>query len=507
MGCEVTAMKRHLVNKIGSAKTHKFHIFFVAAVWAFLLPGLSAQAEVLVDWRVEGLPANPNGVSVIALPIVPTDAANVLLHKLENQGYPLSEVRIATDRLVVTFGEIVAVDVVGFEEKIHPLIHSYLDHLVGTSPTTDQLSHAIALIDDIPGVAASISMIRLDNQGHYKAVASGVLRRQSGVVSARNTPTRGTESRDLSVHQEFYSALLSGDILRLDVTTINTDESDGAHGVEVSHEFPLDNDGTFMEARVSHFRATSGNQFEPGQADNSDTTSVALVLGHAFTRFVDVADYVYAEIDYRTENSDDAGAADYAVARAAFFESRHDDHGTTLSWSVSASAGRELSDNDGDFGLLRAGGGLIFWLPQIFETAEMRIEASAQLGSPETPGFELFSFGGANRQRGFSPFEYAGNHGADITLELAETFQPWSPGGPILTPYVFTDASYIANSSSKVSDSRPRRNELLSAGIGSKVSFLNGFSVDSWIAAPVYDGARPDRGHGVEFYLQGQFTW
>jgi hemolysin activation/secretion protein len=484
---------------------------FVRAVLLSSLASLfffaSAYAETLIDWRVQGLPSNLGGVSVVALPVQPADAAGVLLHKLENQGYPLAEVRIAPGRLVVTFGEIVEVDVTGFEEKIHPLIHSYLDHFVGTSPTTDQLSHALALIDDIPGVAASIRLVRLDDEGHYKAVASGVIGRQSGVVSVRNTPTLGFESREVSIHQEFYSALIAGDILRLDATTINTDDSSQAHGLEISHEFPLDNDGTFLETRVSHFRATSGEQFEPGQSEDSDTTTVALVVGHAFTRFVDVADYVYGELDYRTEDNGDSGTADYAVGRAAFFESRHQDDGTTLSWSVSGSAGRELSDDDSTFGVLKAGGGVIFWLPQVFETAEMRIEASAQIGTSEVPGFELFSFGGAGRQRGFSPFEYAGNHGADLTIEAAETFQPWSPSGPVLTPYLFTDATFIANSPSQVSESRPRTNTLLSAGFGSKISFLNGFSIDSWIATPLHDGERSDRGLGVEFYLQGQFTW
>lgn len=301
--------------------------------------------------------------------------------------------------------------------------------------------------------------------------------------------------------------MLAGDILRLDAAIVDTDSGDAAYSFQIGHEFQINNHGTYLETRLSHFEASSESPFEPGQSLNSESTSAALVIGHAFKRYVETADYVYAELDYRNESSEGFGSSDYGVFRTAFFESFHGDHGDSFSWSVSASAGTELSDSDQSFGLLRGGFGYIFWVPELFETAEMRIESSAQLGSENTPGFELFSFGGANRQRGFAPFEYAGNHGIDLTVELAETFQPFAPSAPILTPYVFTDATYIANSKSRISDGRPERNQLLSAGLGSKVTFFNGFSLDSWVAVPVYDGERSNRSHGVEFYLQGQFTW
>lgn len=468
---------------------------------------LAAGAETLKDWPVEGLLSEPEGVVTVALPPDPNAAAGILLHKLENQGYPLAEVRIVDDRLVVTYGEVVAVETRGLDGEVEDLVQSYLRNLVGTSPTTDQLSHAIMLINDIPGMSASVQLVRLDDLGHYKAVVSGAQRQQAGAFSVRNTPTTEFESREASLHQEVYSALLGGDIIRLDATAIDGDGGDLAYALQVSHEFPIDNDGTFVEARVSHFEASGENDFEPGQSFDSSATSGALVIGHAFKRFVEVADYAYAEFDYRAEDNGDLGSADYGIARAAFFESYHDDHGTTVSWSVSLSGGSELSDPDQKFAVMRGGAGLIFWLPELSDSAEIRVETSGQIGSRNTPGFELFSFGGANRQRGFAPYEYAGNHGADLTLELADTYQPWGAGTPLVTPYVFTDATYVANTASAVSQGRPDHNEILSAGIGSKVSFSNGFSINSWLAVPLYDGQRADRPNDIEFYLQGQLTW
>ncbi|HAD87644.1 MAG TPA: hypothetical protein DCG48_09810 [Rhodospirillaceae bacterium] len=489
--------------------------FFMACFQAH-----ATVAEGLKEWAVQGLPANLNGVTAVRLPVNATDAANVLLHKIENQGYPLAEVRVVGDKLVVTYGEVVEVEVVGysygeavkvnvegFDKKVVSLIRGYVDHIVGTSPTTDQLSHAIALIDDIPGVTASISFKRLDDLGHYKAIVRGSQRRQAGVASIRNTPTERLESREIAVHQEFYSAFIGGDVLRLDGSAVTTNTKDKGYGVQVSHEFPVNALGTFAETRFSHYSSIGDNQYEAGQSANSKSTSGALVVGHAFSRDVEVADYAYGEFDLRTEDTNGSGSSDYATFRAAFFESHHKDDGSTYSWTVSGSVGQELSETNSTYALIRAGGGLIFWLPKLHDTAEVRIEGSAQFGTSDTPGFELFSFGGKQKQRGFSAFEYAGNHGADLTIEVAEQFQPWAPGAPILTPYAFADTTFMANYKSVVSSSRPRNNLLFSAGIGSKMTFFNGVSLDGWLAVPLYDGERPDMSRNVEFYVQAQYTW
>ena len=60
--------------------------FFMACFQAH-----ATVAEGLKEWAVQGLPANLNGVTAVRLPVNATDAANVLLHKIENQGYPLAE--------------------------------------------------------------------------------------------------------------------------------------------------------------------------------------------------------------------------------------------------------------------------------------------------------------------------------------------------------------------------------------------------------------------------------
>ncbi len=56
------------------------------------------------QWEIEGLPAALDFVAAIRLPSEPEAAASVLLHELENSGYPLAEVRVQKNSLIVTFG-------------------------------------------------------------------------------------------------------------------------------------------------------------------------------------------------------------------------------------------------------------------------------------------------------------------------------------------------------------------------------------------------------------------
>jgi len=496
-----------IIKNLTSALRSASGVALFTVLFGVLSTSMRTSAETLAEWQVQNLPANLNGVSTVRLPTNPIDAANTLVYKLENEGYPLAEVRIASDRLIVTYGEITEVSVVGLKPSVEALIHGYMDHLVGTSPTTDQLSHAISLINDIPGLSASVFTERVDELGHYRAIVQGEQKDQAGVVSLRNTPTEEFSSREIALHQEFYSSFLGGDITRIDLTAIDTDSDSEGQGVQLSYEFPINALGTFVETRLSHFKAQGESEFEAEQAPDAEVTNAALVIGHAFERRVEQADYLYGELDYRHEKSKSTGTKEFVVGRATFFESYHGDHGTTLAWSVSLAGGSGLSGEEEKFGHLRAGGGLIFWLPSISDTAEMRIEGSLQLGSTNVPDFELFSFSGSERQRGFEPYQYAGNHGAELTIEVADTFRPSKTLALTLTPYAFLDATYIENDASNVSESRPRHNQLFSAGVGSKFTFFNGLSIDSWLGVPLHDGQESDLDRNVAFYIQSQYTW
>jgi len=471
-----------------------------------LLVGGTAAANVS-EWEVEGLPAALDSVSRLELPHDAAEAASVLLHVLENAGYPLAEVRIRDKRLIVTFGRIVDVRVEGLRDSSADLARRYLETVRGMSPTADQWSHLVALINDMPGAEASVGIYRLDDHGNYGVVVEGSERRQSGALSVRNTPTEDLSEKTASLHQEFYALAAGGDVLRIEAVYTDAASGSDAYFGEVSYQRPVDADGAFAEVRVSHFEATSDAKFQPESSDDSEMTGVALVLGKAFSRFVGFSRDGYIELDYRAEDQGLQGRFDYGVARVSWFEDRHDSFGNSFSYGLTFSGGTEVSGAGEAFTSLRAGAGFIGWLPMISDSAEFRIESSGQIGTSGLPGFELFSFDGANRQRGFSPFEYSGNHGLDINLELADTFHPWGPAAPRFSPYAFVDASYLNNRSSEGSQDRPSHNELVSAGVGTRFTLSSGFSVNSWVAVPVHDGQRSGRARAPEFYLQGQLTW
>ena len=459
------------------------------------------------QWEIEGLPAALDFVAAIRLPSEPEAAASVLLHELENSGYPLAEVRVQKNSLIVTFGRISNIRVLNLEGKGSTLVHRYLETIRGSSPTADQWSHLVALINDIPGVEVSVGIHRLDDDGNYEALVEGTERRQSGALSFRNTPTKDFAEKTASLHQEVYALVTGGDVLRLEA--IGTDSSSGSDGyfVGMSYQRPVDIEGTFAEFRVSHFGAGSQTTFQPGTTEDSKMTSAALVLGRAFTRFIGFIRDGYIELDYRAENHGDIGSADYGIARVSWFESQHDGIGNSFSYGLTLSGGSDVSAPDREFASLRGSIGIIGWLPMVSDSSEFRIETSGQIGTSRLPGFEQFSFDGSDRQRAFSPFEYSGNNGIDISLEVANSFYPWGATAPRFLPYAFLDASYIRNPSAQVSTLRPKQNELVSLGGGIKFSFGGGYSVNSWIAVPIHDGQRSDRARTPEFYLQGQLTW
>lgn len=429
------------------------------------------------NWVVDGLPADADGRETVELPANPDAARRILAHKLENFGYPLARVDLVEERLVITYGTVTAIDVSALDEAVRPLIGRYLGQLVGTSPTTDRLDQVITRINDIAGFTGSILLQPGTAAGEYTAVAAGEMRRQSGVLSVRNTPTQNFDTRDVSLHQSFYSLLTSGDVLRIDLNGGQTSAGSTAYAGQISHQFPVNDTGTFAETRLSHFDASSDLPNEPGQTTDSKSTSGALVLGQSFSRYLDSANYLYSELNYRRDSGSTFENTEHAVLRTVFVETHTYDAGANFTWGVGLSAGTETTDNDVNFGIARGGLGFLLWLPEPLQDVEMRIENSWQISSSKTPAYELHSFDGVSRQRGFAPYEYAGNHGADVTVEVAKTFTPWAENGPLVAPFAFVDASYLANTSGNVAADRPGNTGLVSAGVGSTVSFANGFSL------------------------------
>jgi hemolysin activation/secretion protein len=476
----------------------------LAILLAFSLQSAAAAQEF---WKIDNLPASLVGGIEISKDVDVYNAANSLVHILENYGYPLATVHIGSGSLIANLGRVDEIAVRGLDQKTTSLAESYLKLLIGAAPTIEKVDHVTGLINDIPGLTAGLQFDRLSEDGSYAAVLTGSQITQSGSLSFYNTPTEDFSGREAVLHQEFYSVALGGDILRFELAGSDQKSQTVSLFGQLSYQAPLTNNGTFAEARVSHFDA--GSDFNFRSQNDGDTTSsaAALMLGHQFKRSVGAAQTGYVELDYRVDDDNQTGQRENGVARASWFQKNETDLGNTFSYGLTVSGGRSFAGDSETFGSLRGGLGFITWLPAVSDHTEMLIELSGQLGSKDQPSFELFSFGGQNKQRGFAPFEYAGSSGLNITFELGQTYHTDSKAISGITPYIFLDGSYMANQSDETSIGRPENVRLVGTGLGGRLSLTNGFSLNGWLASPIFDSEDSDRSLGPVFYLQAQVSW
>lgn len=484
-------------------------VYFASCLCLVSLFVLGFQRNVFAaeQWVIDGLPDELSGSLKISKDVGVYDAANTLVHILENEGYPLATASINGQAIVANLGRVEQVEAIGFDQKTTELAESYLRHLLGSAPMIETIDHVTGLIHDIPGISAGIQFNRLSEDGAYEAVLIGSQLDQSGSVSVYNTPTKGTSGREAAFHQEFYSLARGGDIFRIEVAASDQESQSLSMFGEVSYQTPVTDNGTFAELRLSHF--DSGSDFDFRSQNDGDTKSsaAAVLVGHQFERMVSAARTGYIELDYRVDDDDQTAKRENGVARLSWFHKQETDFGDTFSYGLTASAGRSFTGTEETFGSLRGGVGFITWLPAVSETTEVLVEASGQLGSKDQPSFELFSFGGQNKQRGFTPFEYAGSSGLNITVEAGRTYHPDVSDIMGVTPYVFVDASYMANPSTEMSTGRPEDVSIASTGLGARLSFSGGFSINSWLASPIHDSEISDRSHGPVLYVQGQYSW
>jgi len=480
---------------------HGLCLFAIAALL------LQKNASASDKWAIENLPDELSGSIEISKSVEAYDAANTLVHILENAGYPLATASINDQTIVANLGRVEQVDVIGFDQKTTQLAEGYLRQLVGPAPTIDTIDHVTGLIHDIPGVSAGLQFNRLTEDGVYAAVLIGSQIEQSGSLSVHNTPTKDTSGREAAIYQEFYSLARGGDILRFQIAGSDQETENVSVFGEVSYQAPVTDNGTFAELRLSHFDSGSDFDFRSQNDGDTQSSAAAILVGHQFERTVGSAKTGYIELDFRTDDDDQSAQRENGVTRLSWFHKRETDFGDTFSYGLTATAGRSFTGTREEFGSLRGGVGLITWLPAISEATELLVEASGQWGTKDQPAFELFSFGGQSKQRGFAPFEYAGSSGLNTTIEGGQNYHPDVSNIVGVTPYVFVDASYMANPSEETSSGRPENVRIASTGLGARLSLRGGLSFDSWLATPVYDSEDAGRSHAPVVYFQAQYSW
>ena len=112
--------------------------------------------------------------------------AHELHYLLEQQGYSLSFPKVVNEKTVeVSFGQIRKVTVEGFSQNTSDKIRDYFAANISDKPHVSEIDRALALVNDIPGVSATVAFRKHGDDGNYEAVITGAESRQSGCLAPK----------------------------------------------------------------------------------------------------------------------------------------------------------------------------------------------------------------------------------------------------------------------------------------------------------------------------------
>lgn len=150
-------------------------------------------------------------------PVKPSLKTHLWQYEFENAGYPLATSSVQKDgSIVVSIGKIKAVEITGTRNpNIKKKINQMLADLVQTTVTMDALEDHLNLINDLNGLRAVFALDRIDESDEYVLTVEVNDWKQSGSLAVDNIPLEAPGARS-SIHQEWNSLLVGGDVLRIE---------------------------------------------------------------------------------------------------------------------------------------------------------------------------------------------------------------------------------------------------------------------------------------------------
>jgi hypothetical protein len=310
------------------------------------------------NYSIEGMPSGLNDKFQPDSDQNINEIANNLVYFLENEGYFLSTVQVKDSVIFIDLGEIKDFSILGINEKTKKIASSYLEKLKIQAPRIDELEHIIGLLNDIHGLSSTISFERINNTNDYHAIMSGIEKEHAGSISIMNIPTNDFSGGELMFHEEIYSVITGGDILRFEGVVGEQSDSESYFG-EISYQFPINTIGSFSEFRISHINSAANYNFRNQNSYETKTNSVTAVLGHQFLRTITKSKTGYVQLDYRNDDDNFTSKDEHAAVRASWFSLEENEFGDTFSYGLTLSAGQKLSDSDQNYSSIRAGLGYI----------------------------------------------------------------------------------------------------------------------------------------------------
>jgi hemolysin activation/secretion protein len=181
--------------------------------------------------------------------------AHELHYLLEQQGYILSFPKVVNEKTVeVSFGQIRRVTVEGFSQNTSDKIRDYFAANISDKPHISEIDRALALVNDIPGVLATVAFRKHGDDGNYEAVITGTESRQSGQVSVDTVSRTVSGDTRFQIFYNFNSVFQGGDLIRLQGAFVDVDDKADQRSVYGSYMLPIGSLGTFAEVSAGDFQ-------------------------------------------------------------------------------------------------------------------------------------------------------------------------------------------------------------------------------------------------------------
>mgnify|MGYP005989949235 CR=1 FL=1 len=431
---------------------------------------------------------------------------------LEKNGYLLSRVEQHDNNVYVDLGTISDIKIVGIKSSNKEMITRYVSTLKQNDITLTKVDRVLTLINSIPGVSATFSFQRDESSGKYTIVVSGDEIKQSGSILVDNIPTRLGKRSRVSLNQNLYSLITSGDILRLQGSHVRGDSLPNQTGYSISYQDQLEFNGGYWEITYGDNKSKT-NLYSPltGTTQNSyDGKYATISFAHPLIVKHNHESFLIGQYEHSKEDTENLGNVKLNVFRASYFNLYHGNYGDSISLGVTLSHGKNSehynANEEKSFNHLRVGGGYITPIGLNNKT-EFRAESYAQIGSKDVFGSELFFLGSENFLRGYKPGYFVGESGFAGTFELAHSYDNSIKFVQRLTPYIFTDYGIVFNDNQNINGtSREDNQEAYSIGLGAKVYMKNNLFLETYLAKPLTDDYN-NRSINPSVYVQLQYSW
>ena len=435
--------------------------------------------------------------------------AHELHYLLEQQGYILSFPKVVNEKTVeVSFGQIRRVTVEGFSQNTSDKIRDYFAANISDKPHISEIDRALALVNDIPGVLATVAFRKHGDDGNYEAVITGTESRQSGQVSVDTVSRTVSGDTRFQIFQNFNSVFQGGDLIRLQGAFVDVDDKADQRSVYGSYMLPIGSLGTFAEVSAgdcqtevsiegtsSVITTNTGFAILPASSTKHDYEgqSVSFTVGHPILRSHGKARYILASVDWSDDETDTVGDTEHLSGDLSLFHRQEQPSGQSYAVAVTVGGGHTdsfHSEDSGDFGYLQGSFGTIQPLTTVAPQTELRVELYGQFGTNKTPSSKLIGLGSEEFLRGYENGTFVGETGARGSVEVEHSFYFQLQIANQITPLAFIDVGAVKNDASNATSiSRPKSDVLASAGLGLRANIGYGANVEGFVGFPLMEDA------------------